>query len=270
MAYRAQRPLAIYGAWALSLGNSTWSEEATLVMTVLGCGVLCYASARILQDRGINPSFALAVLVLPGIIASYRFLMPGALALGLGVLGMHLWLGNKPRPWLATAAFCLAVLARESMILFPAGLVLSQLAARRRPSLRLALPLGCYIGWWIAVRFLVGLPLGVSSSGRRTSAPFVALIDVANGQWEAPEWAIAVMTILLAAWAVRTYGNNPWVWTIMGGLVLSTVLGPDVWPHWQNFTRSLTPVHFASALLLLTALRSDVGPRSSVDRASVS
>ena len=271
MAYRAQRPVGFYVMWLLSFGNPDWVETAAIATTVLGCGVLTTGTAMVLRQRGLSPLLALTSLLVPGVLAAFPVLMPDPLALGLAVVGFALWQHEAAHQRAAVGLFCLAVLTRETMILFPFALGLIELVTNRRIRWGLALPALSYLAWWMAVRLTLGLDLsGSGATSQRVAWPGQAVFHSTESWAVTTDWLILTATVALVLYAVIWHHQDPLTWVVVCGFVLGTVMGTDVWTGWANWTRALSPLHFGALIVLLTAIRSDAGPRSSVDRASVS
>jgi hypothetical protein len=260
LVYRAQRPVYVYVTWLFALGNPDRVPEAMVVLTALGAGLLTGALALLFERRNILPVLALPVLFVPGIWASFPFLMPGALAAGLVLAGLAAWEtppgeedGGRFRA-LAGVLFAVAILTRETMIFIPAGLALGQfLRTRRLPSLWLALGPAAYAAWWLIVRLITGFPLFDSTqTGSRTSAPGVGLIDAVS------TWAIlgrdslfALVTVVLFIAALVRCRRDPLFYAGVVGLATAALMSEEVWGSWVNWSRAITPVHLALGLALL-------------------
>ena len=254
LVYRAQRPVASYATWAAALGDPDRVKVATVIVTILGCGLLGGAVAELLRRRDVNPDLAVWSLLIPGVFASFRFLMPGALALGLGAAGLVAWEREERRPAIAALCFAGAVLTRETLLAIPVGLAIAEvLNRRRRPSSWLALPLAAYVGWWVIVRLLTGLSLfDGGRSGSRTSLPGLGLLD-AMGEWTLGwEWFLMVVTVAATVAAVRLRPRDPLVWVSLTSLGVAMVMSIDVWGRWFNWSRAVTPAHLALVLVLVS------------------
>ncbi len=259
LVYRAQRPVFGYAAWTLAFGDPTRVPEAMVVLTVLGAGLLTGALALLFDRRGVAPALALPVLVIPGVWASFPFLMSETLAAGLALAGLAAWeraeaTEDTRREAIAGVLFAIAVLTRETMIFIPAGLALAQLLRTRRlPSRWLALGPLLYASWWVIVRLITGSPfLDQGQTGSRTSIPGVGLIDAVSS------WPIVgrdslfmVVTLGLAIAAVVRRRGDPLVYAGLIGLAAASLMSEEVWGSWVNWTRAITPVHLAFGLALI-------------------
>ena len=259
LVYRAQRPVYGYAAWALAFGDPARVPEAMVVLTVLGTGLLTGALALLFDRRRVAPALALPVLVVPGIWASFPFLMSEALAVGLVLAGLAVWeraraTRDRRGEALAGVIFAVAILTRETMIFIPAGLALAQLLRTRRlPSLWLALGPLLYAAWWATVRLVTGFPLfDQSQTGSRTSTPGAGLIDAVS-RWPivGRDSLFMVVTLGLAVAAVVRRRGDPLVYAGLIGLAAGSLMSEEVWGSWVNWTRALTPVHLAFGLALL-------------------
>ena len=259
LAYRAQRPLASYLVWALALGQVGAVPVATLVLTLVGCVALVALVARL--ARAADPALGLvryapAVLLVPGIFASFRWLMPGALAAALAIGGAVLWHSPPGRRGAATtlgALACLsaAVLTRETMLVVPAALLVGDLWRHRRlrpRALLLATPAGFYAAWWAVVRLL--LDLAITHTGQadiRRDRPLRGLVD-AMGEWglTEPEWYLFVGTVVLVAAALRRRAGPELITVIALGLLIASTMSVWVWRDWTDWSRAIVPVHIAA------------------------
>lgn len=205
--------------------------------------------------------FAVAVLFVPGVWASFPFLMPGALAAGLGLAGLAVWESRPaPRPFttdrrVVTAAllFAAAILTRETMIFIPAGIALAHMVRTRRlPSLWLAVGPVLYAAWWLVVRAMTGAPLN-GQDQTRADAPGAGFLDAA-GSWSllGRDWLFVVATVglLAVAWWRRSPGDHLLYGAILG-LLAASLMNLGVWGSWVNWTRAVLPVHLALALMVI-------------------
>ena len=90
-AYRAQRPLVPYGAWALSLGRTGWVPPALAFLAVAGTGLAVAGVAQLLIDRRSPAKSSLLVLLFPGMYMALSYCGPEPLGLGLVVWGLVAW-----------------------------------------------------------------------------------------------------------------------------------------------------------------------------------
>ncbi len=178
-AYRAQRPLWGYLAWAGSGGQADLVGWALVVLAILACGAACGVGALLLLDRGASPWWALGVIAAG--YESLATLTPELFALALFGAGVLLWTRDH-HAW-AIATMTAAVLTRETMIIGVAAFALWQLAhvdgsfvTRFRRVLPFAIPPAALAAWDVLLRARLGAwPTG--SSETRLTLPGVGLLD---------------------------------------------------------------------------------------------
>ena len=121
-AYRYQRPVLGYLAWAASLGRPEWEPNAQGLLVVLGAAAAAAACAELLRRRGHNPLLALVVLLAPGMLSALQTLTAEPIALAFLTLGLLLWWDDPRRATLAAVCFSLAALTRESSLVAVAAI----------------------------------------------------------------------------------------------------------------------------------------------------
>ena len=257
-AYRAQRPVWAYLAWAASLGQPDHSGLALAVLTALSCGLAAAFAGLLLADRGVSAWWAL--LVVPAGIESLFEFTPELLAFALACAGLLLW--SRDRRALSVVVFCLAVLTRESMLVAVAGLAvwelrtpLSSLADRGRRVACLAVPFAVYAAWAVFLRIRLdawpsdrsGSRLGLPGAGYllalgRTSTP------TANLGW-------AALALLLCGTAVVLARRDPCTWIAVGFGLFAILLGPNVWLEPASYNRVLLPLYAFAGIAIAGGLR---------------
>ncbi|HZP31109.1 MAG TPA: hypothetical protein VFC99_19325 [Acidimicrobiia bacterium] len=260
-AYRAQRPLLGYLAWAGSLGSPDRVPWTIAVLEMLGCGFAAGAVALLLATRRASPWFALAVI--PAAMAALNGLTPEVLALGLAAAGVVAW--ERRRPWAAAGWLVAAVLTRETMLVVPTVLAIEWLVAsrgnagdaRRRVAgvAPLVVPFAVFAGWIAVVRLRLGA-FPTAASHRRLGLPLAGLLDAAR-HWGAADatWAVLAAVLVALAWVTAPRDRLTWIATAYAGFAL--FLGPDVWARWEDFTRVLLPLYaFAAVATFATVTRS--------------
>ncbi|MBK6856654.1 MAG: hypothetical protein IPG97_08945 [Microthrixaceae bacterium] len=153
-------------------------------------------------------------------------------ALALSVRGRHRW---------AVVAAVVAVLAKESLILLPLGLLIHY---RDRPRMWLvAGPGAVATAWWIALHFLV---TDHSAGVIEFTYPFGGLASAARA-WTEGKAPIAMITVIgtlaFALWVLYRSGfDHPLAPSIALQVAFLTVLGHDVLALDANGTRMTMPV----------------------------
>jgi hypothetical protein len=253
-AYRAQRPLLPWLAWAGSLGRPGWVPPALAVLFVLAVAAATALVAELLADGGSSRWIAPAILILPGMYAAAEYFGPEPLGLALGLAGLLRVRRYGYADVGGLALMALAGLARETMLLLPAGLAVHALAQRRvADAVRLAATAIPYLVWVVVLRLRVGAWSLGSSLGGRMSLRLEGLDDVIAGRSELPDadrFFLAVTAGLLLLCVVRRPRSALTAAALAFGL-FSVFLGSRVWAEWVFFGRVLLPAHVLAILALL-------------------
>jgi len=257
-AYRAQRPLFGEAGWLVSLGDPDLVPFALGALDALAAGLAVIALGALLARAGIPPRYALGVFAIPGAIGIVWGMTPELLELAFITAGVLAWTA-KPKVAFAVAAFTLAALTRESMLLVPLTLIVVALRSSRslvtlhrlRP---LVIPFVAYAAWITVVRFRVGYWPFAARANRLTFIPFSGLehaIQHSSDRWTALAWI--VIGLLVVASALGWGKRDEWYAIVVSFLVLAPFLGSDVWRRPADFGRVLLPVSAYSAALVLDA-----------------
>jgi hypothetical protein len=255
-AYRAQRPLLGWLAWAGSLGDPRHVPPALAVLAIIGVGFAGTALAALLAQRAAPVLPAAGVALLPGAFESLTWLGPEALGLGLAAAGLVTW--HSRRPWLATVLMSAAALTRERLLVVPAGLFLTTSPDGRLGDARrrwLLIPFVVFAVWALLVTARVGAWPGSANDGR-LGAPLVGLVRGA-ARWDGADDAFFfAVTLALTAWVALRRRHHRDLFAIVaptGGL--AAIMGPAVWARWEDFSRPILPLYAFGAAALLAPAR---------------
>lgn len=248
-AYRGSRPIFSWMAWVGSAGGRTGVLAWTLiVLSFFSLAVLVWAAGLLATARGRSPLWAWVVVVSPGVLSVLT--SPGEgdlLAVGFVLLGL-IWWSQPERRDVATVAFVLGGLTRETTLLIPAALLLRDLVTARRLSLRLLWPFGAYAAWVVFVRVRVGV-FPSEGGGDNFTLPFVGLRD-SIPYWGGAEWLSVALLIglVLVAWPrLDSIGRL----LIALHLALFSVLATYAAGFWWAFGRVLLPAYVIALVELL-------------------
>jgi hypothetical protein len=252
-AYRAQRPLLGYLAWALSLGQPGLVGAALVAWAVVGGGLACAGVAALLLDRGgTRPELALVVLALPGSLLATSWLGPELLGLGCAALGWVWWERDRRLP--AVCALTVAALTRESMLVVPAALALWCLFRQKdlKRTLALTVPPLVLAAWIAVVHVRFGAWPSEANAGRM-GPPLAGLVEAAPAM-SIVDRVFVLVNALLAVVAVR-HRRDPLAWAIGLFLVPAVLAGWDVWLNRGSINRVMLPAQVFAGVLLVTAAR---------------
>lgn len=257
-AYRAQRPLASWAAWAVSLGQPGLVPMALAMLFVVGQALAVGCAAALLRRGGGHPEFSLLLVVLPPALAAMRWFGPEPLGLGFALAGLILWPRRSwSSAWGAAALFSLAALTRETHLIVPMVLGVVAVARRDRPfpmAMTAAVPGVVWLTWAAVIHARLGSWPWDAGDCRLADRPLGGLIEGA-GHWpSAPVMTVAMLLSLVAIPALclylRPYSDLTWV--VVGFAVLALFMGDCVWRRWSDFTRPMLPLYALGLVALST------------------
>jgi hypothetical protein len=253
-AYRAQRPVWGYLAWAASGGQAALVGWVLAALTVLAAGLCVAAIALLLMQRGQSPWWALAVLAAG--MESLSQLTPEFLALAF--VAFALWLPASRRSW-AIASCCAAALTRETMLvavgawaLFEFAHAVGPIRARVRAAAPFVIPFVVFTAWVVILRARIGTWIW-DQPHDRAGAPFVGLLDAfhpVSGRITVGV-TIAVAFCGLCLWLAR---GDVLTWIALAFAVFSTTFAGQVWTG-AGYERTLLPLYVFGGIAALTGLR---------------
>ena len=257
-AYRAGRPLLAWLAWLVSLGQPERVPFALLALTVLGAMILVCGAALAATRLNRRVEWALLVLMLPGSVILFAWTGPEALAVGLALIGLVLWPDHR---WPAVLALTLGVLARETLLLVPVAMAVSE-AARRRPFLPLLLPVLTLGAWDLIDRARFGA-LPTAAAEGRLSAPWNSWSAISH--WHPIDIAIGMLGVALVIGGLL-WLPPLWKSVLAAYIGLALFMGPDVWKRWQDFSRPLLPLYVIGFLACIPMPRGHAHTRLAMPR----
>jgi hypothetical protein len=198
-AYRYQRIVYALLVGALSLGQTSLIPYMLLLVNFIAIVLGTELLARLLIKQQLSPWYSLAFGLYFGQATAFIFDTTEPLTYLFICLGLFLLTGQRP----TAAALCmgLAVLSRETAILFPLGyLVLYLLQKRRQDVLRLLLlSIASPIAWYIVIALLFNTT-GLSSAPSFQLIPFQGLFVFFNDPYRF--WSLIVLMLIptLSSW----------------------------------------------------------------------
>jgi len=260
-AYRFQRPLWGYLAWAGSVGQAPLVGWVLAVMTVLAAGACCAVVALLLMRRGESPWWALAVLAAG--LESLSQLTPELF--GLALLGGALLL-PRSRRGVAIGLCCAAALTRESLLVGVAAWALYELVHstgawrdRVRAVLPFAIPFVCFGAWVVVLRARAGTWVWDQPHDRMT-APFVGLrqaFDPMSGRITVGV-TVAIAICVLCLWTAR---GDVLSWIALAFAAFGTLFAAQVWTG-AGYERTLLPLYVFGGIAALAGARRRTSPAS--------
>jgi hypothetical protein len=261
-AYRAQRIVTPALAWLVDRTTPAGPALSLLVVNVLALLVGAFFAGRLVRRLGGHAAWgALIVLSLATVIPLARDLTePVAWAATLAAA--ELWLAAR-RPW-AAVLFTVAVLARETSLLLPAGIgiwaAVRWLRTRDRQALLapawLLVPLVVEVGWQLYLRSVWG-ELPIRTGKENVGTPFVGVlrtitdVDGAKGHpvWEAERLAVVALLVWSAIRLRRS--TLPGGLRVAWGLSALLALSLGGWTYDVQFLRAINEAIGLSLLVLV-------------------
>jgi hypothetical protein len=240
-----------YPALSSAFGTLTgrpllWSMT---LLSTLAAGVTAGTVALLAFQSSLTPWYALAVVVNPGVWLSGILLTADNLALAAGFLAIWAYLSARFR--LTLLSLAMAVLFKETSILFVVGIAGHALKSRRyRLAAWLSVgPLVPMLFWLAFVQARMGESLASMGTVGLPFAGLVSAIHELAAQTRLDQlWAlISLLTIPIAIYAAWR-GGTIWRWLTVPWIVVAILSSEEVWEVGNNPIRALTP------LLILTAL----------------
>lgn len=253
-------------AWVLSAGQAGAVPWALLLINLAAAGALGAVCGALARGSGHHAGWGLLLALYPGYAYTLTLdtseLLAGALLLG----GLHA--GRQQRWWPAAGLLALAVLARDTTVAIPAGLVAggALLLARRRPGglgplLAGAAGVVVFAGWQALQRARFGAWPFAQSRKNNLSGPFVGLArelgsDLpphgAAAAFRLVSLVVLLGVILAAGWALRG-ATIPFVERVawIPAVVVVVTLNAFLWSGATAFMRAASESYVMSALVLL-------------------
>ncbi len=250
-AYRAQRPVLPYLAWALSLGQPGWVPPALALTSILATGMAVAGAGALVAERGRSAYLALPILLLPGLAASLEHFGPEPLVLAALLWGLVAW--ERERLSLAAALFAVAILGRETAMLVPLVLAFQSVAARRWDRAR-ALACGPVLlaCWWTVLRLRVGAWPPDAGRGR-LGLPFRGLHEAVRTAWVEqgePNAAYILATAVVVFVAVGIAPRSNLTAIVVVHAVFAMFLGVRVWADVEFYGRVLLPMYALAVVVV--------------------
>jgi len=266
-AYRQQRILYPLISWILSFGNP---EAAVFTMVVTNFCAICaigFFAAKILENQNRNIACAVLIVLYPGLVISLSRGLSEPLAIGLMVISVYLLLRNQPVA--ATAALSLAVLARETTLLFAVAAGIYRLfhwfkkdATKCRTKIQwyyFVVPALVYIGWQVYLFSQWKLFPVHAGQVSNISIPFWGIIESVQEffTFENPDhyiylsefsWMV-IFTCVVAGHLHGIPGYLKTAWLLYGIMALTMTYG--VWSNHPSFYRACSEFNIIGIIVLV-------------------
>ncbi len=258
-AYRQERILYPILAHILALGVFAWVPWSMILVNYLAVCWLAFTSVRYAALFSTPPIYGLMIPFFPGVLLALDRDLPDPLAISLMVWALYLL--HTRRIAFGACILALAVLARETVIVLAAALLVNSVWRwwRRQSawieSVLLVIPIVTYVTWqmWLLARWgtlgstggkanLSGIPLGSASlllvRAIRSMVALETFRSAATGLMICGELLFLGVMILVAAIAAPRSAVSPGVklgWLFY--LVLAAFLSGAIWVEDWSFMR---------------------------------
>lgn len=215
-AYRYQRILLPLLGRIAGLVDPAWTPWALIAVTLAGHWLGTWAVAGLLENRGASAWFGLSYGLWVGLIAPAGIGLSEPLAYGLAALGLLLAVDRR-RLLLGPALLVLAGFAKETTLIFPAALILTELSGKRDRRMLAAagVAVALHILWqfWLLAAFgAFGIGSGGAMATQFELLPFMGLLRTAGFGLEVLLFflALALPVVLAATWGVLRSLRDWW------------------------------------------------------------
>ncbi len=244
--YRAQRMLYPAIAGFGGLLPATGVAWSLLIVNLVAVGAGTWLTALLAQKLGLSPVFGLAFLINPGVFVPAVIDTAEVLAMVFLVASMLFILDSQ---WKTASVFLtLAVLSRETMLLAVFGLIGYLAVTQRKVSKALFAPVVAAALWWGYARLRIGYLSGEIQDTRALGNPFEGF-GQAFQQWTASDELLDDMLVgffLLLATFLFVYiavkRRSILAAMLAGYAAIAVLMVEEVWLHYFDSTRALTPV----------------------------
>jgi len=247
--YRAQRMLfpTIAGLGGLVPAEPLlWTMALTNVMAI-ALGTV--GTSRLARRMGGSPWLGLAFALNPGILFEFDISGAGILAFAAAIWGTLALENDRTRS--AALWFTAAVLAREVMFLYLAGVLLLRLWRTRRIAWMVgAAPTAAAGLWALYIRSRLESHPGVEEV-QEFGFPFKGMIDASENWFASPSElaVIAAVVLVIPMFVIKAIGRPGYLEAgALGFVVLATLLSRQVWWQFVDITRALAPIFTAYIL----------------------
>jgi hypothetical protein len=227
-AYRVNRILYPMIAWLLALGQSGLVAWTLVLVNLAAIALATELMHRLLERRGASPWNALAygAWVGLGLALLHDTAEPATYLAAL----FGIWLIDRRRPVLASAAFLAALLGRETALLLCGPYLVAAGRGKRGPSrwLPAALVLGLWLMWLTVIALWLGRPF--PSSGV-LGFPFIGYRATRGADLPATLVFLLLPAVIVTVYAARHLAMRPdraELWAALANGILVILLGPRV------------------------------------------
>ena len=249
--YRAQRMAYPMIAGAGGLTPASWLPWTMVLTNILAFGLGTAGTARLSRRMGGSPWWGLAFALNVGVLFELDISGAGVLAFAAAIWGTVALEEDEPRraiPW-----FVLAVLAREVMFLYLAGVLLLRWWRTGKLPFALGFWPALVAGLWaVYIRLRLDPGDGVQEFG----IPLKGFIGAIPSWTDRPVDLVIVIALIvvMGGLLVRSIRTPTYIgWGALGFVLLAVLLSRQVWWRFFDITRATAPVITAYILVAFAA-----------------
>lgn len=219
-AYRFQRILLPALGGLLAFGQASWLPIVFLIINIAAVASGTTALVALLKEQGMSPWYSVGYGLSLAIMGSVRLSMAEPLAYGLALVGI--WFAQRDRWMWSTVMFALAVLAKETTVLFVIGYALYLIWQRHWQRAILFTFMACLpFAIWQFVLFQHFGSFGIGSGGGGATSfeliPLMGLVRIYTQGGLGPFLVIFVLyfpfVILPTIWGIVVIGRRIRDWS---------------------------------------------------------
>jgi hypothetical protein len=255
--YRSQRMLYPVLAGGAGLFGSETIVWAMLVVNVIAMGAGTWAVALVAREMGGSPWWGLAFALNIGFFSEVNIGGAGVVAAAAAFGAVLMFM--RDRLAAGVELLCVAVLAREAMLIAAAGAALWLWLDRRHKTavVTAVVPGLAVVAWAVYLRLRIGEGAGTSEV-QEIGWPFVGFVD-AFSSWRNDPLDLAVgvaMMLLFVLFTRRVLISRHLVgWAFLGFVALGVVFTEQVWRSYFDITRAVAPIITSFVLLVFLSRR---------------
>ena len=249
--YRAQRMAYPMIAGAGGLTPAPWLPWTMVLTNILAFGLGTAGTARLARLMGGSRWWGLAFALNVGVLFELDISGAGVLAFAAAIWGTVALEEDRPRraiPW-----FVLAVLAREVMFLYLAGVLFLRWWRTKKLPFALGFwPALAAVLWAVYIRARLEPGDGVQEFG----IPLKGFLGAVPSWMERPVDLVIVVALIvvMGGLVVRSVRSPSYIgWGAIGFVLLAVLLSRQVWWRFFDITRATAPVITAYVLVAFAA-----------------
>lgn len=233
--YRLQRIAMPVLVRLLSLGNPALVPWAMIAVNLAALVLTTFVLARWLAMHDLSPWYALAYSLHLGTLMAFSRALNEPLAFCLAAWGCTLWIRKKVAR--ATLALALALLVKETMLVFVLGIVCAELVRREIRLAAIASTAALPLAAWQGILYATFGTFSVVSGPTMEWVPLRGIVPHLTaelGRWSSLAFVglPALFTLFLSGWYLwKARGRSPAVWWLLLHSVFAVLLPFGVYQH---------------------------------------